>query len=194
MLQPVRTVAPATAPVSLAEAKAHMAVEHDDHDDLIDGLIAGAVDHLDGWRGILGLALVTQTWRQDFGKFASALQLPVRPVQSIAGVTYYDGDNAEQTLATSVYELRTDDTRGPYIALQPGEAWPATYSRTDAVSVTFVAGYGGAADVPAAIRVAIMMMVSHWYASREAVVVGTGATTLPLGAEMLLAQYWRPRV
>lgn len=33
---------------------------------------------------------------------------------------------------------------------------------------------------------AVVLLVSHWYANREAVVTGTIATTVPLGVERLL--------
>ncbi|MFC4625432.1 head-tail connector protein, partial [Daeguia caeni] len=147
MLTPVRIVAPANMPVSLSEAKAHLRVDHDDQDDLIIAQIRAATAWLDGWSGILGRALVTQTWRQDFVGFADHLPLPLAPVTAIDSVSYFDGDNVQQTLDTGVYDLFAD-ARGAYVTRRSGQSWPATFRRADAVSIIFTAGYGAAADVP----------------------------------------------
>lgn len=189
MLAPVRTVAPLVTPVSVAEAKAHLRVVGSTDDTLIGALIAAATDHLDGWSGILGRALVTQTWRQDFGRFCDAMRLPLGPAASVTSVTYYDGDNVSRTLAETVYELVTD-ARGPFVGLKPDQSWPSTYGRRNAVSVTYVAGTA-AADVPAAIKAAIMLMVGNLYENREANVVGTIVSALPLGVDRLLGPYLR---
>lgn len=188
MLAPVRTSAASETPVSLAEAKAHLRVDHTDDNTLITALINAATDHLDGWSGVLGRALVTQTWRQDFGSFTGKLRLPLKPVASVSGVTYYDTDNAQQTLATSVYELLTDDA-GPYLALKVDQTWPGTESRAAAVSVTFVAGVA-AADVPAAIKAAMLLMIGHLYENREAVAEGSFAV-MPMAVDALIAPYRR---
>lgn len=185
MLAPVRTAAPATTPVTLAEAKAHLRVDHSDDDTLITGLIAAATDHLDGWTGILGRAVITQTWRQDYAGFGCTLRLPLHPVASVSGVTYYDADNAQQTLATSVYELLTD-AGGPYISLKADQSWPGTKSRTGAVSVTFVAGE---ATAPPAIKAAILITVAHLYDNRGS--EGPEAMSLPPAAGALIKPYRR---
>ena len=187
MLAPVRTVAPASEPVELEEAKLHCRVDHDEDDTLIASLISAATAHLDGWTGILGRCLITQTWRQDFGCFAGKLRLRLHPVAAITGVTYYDADNAQQTLATSVYELLTDEA-GDYVALKADQDWPGTYSRAAAVSVTFVAGE---ATVPAAIKAAALLLIGHWYANREAVNVGNVTSELPMAVDALLRPYRR---
>jgi len=188
MLAPVRTAAPSEKPVTLAEAKAQCRVDHSDEDTKIAAFIAAATGHLDGYTGILGRALVTQTWRQDFSAFASKLRLPLKPVASITSVTYYDGDNAQQTLSSSVYELLTD-AAGPYLALKPDQDWPGTYDRAAAVSVTFVAG-AAVADVPEEIKQAILLMVGHWYENREAVTEAK-MSDLPLAVDALLRPYRR---
>lgn len=162
MLAPVRTLAPANMPVSLAEAKAHLRVDHDDQDDLISAQIRAATAWLDGWSGILGRALITQTWRQDFAGFADRLTLPVSPVIAIVSVSYCDVGNVVQTLDAGVYDLFTD-TRGAYLTLRPGQSWPATFRRADAVSITFTAGYGAAADVPEPIRQAILLILQRLF-------------------------------
>ena len=162
MPAPVRTLAPANMPVSLAEAKAHLRVDHDDQDDLITAQIKAATVWLDGYAGILGRALITQTWRQDFAGFADRLPLPVSPVISVVGVSYFDAGNVQQTLDAGVYDLLAD-ARGAYITLRPGQSWPATFRRADAVSVTFTAGYGAAADVPEPIRQAILLIVQRLF-------------------------------
>ena len=43
---------------------------------------------------------------------------------------------------------------------------------------------------PAPVLQAVRLMVAHYYANREAVVIGSAATELPLGAERMLAP-WR---
>lgn len=162
MLTPVRTIAPADAPVSLAEAKAHLRVDHDDQDDLITAQIKAATAYLDGYAGILGRALVTQTWRQDFATFADRLPLPVSPVIAIVSVSYFDAGNVQQVVDPGNYALHAD-RRGVHVALQTGNAWPRTFGCVDAVSVTFSAGYGAAADVPEPIRQAILLIVQRLF-------------------------------
>jgi hypothetical protein len=50
--------------------------------------------------------------------------------------------------------------------------------------VRYRAGYAG--DIPSGIRVAILLMIGHWYANREAVVVGTITSELPMAVDRLL--------
>lgn len=196
MLAPVRVSAPAAMPVSLNEAKAHLRVmERDGNGDalpfeddaLIEAYIAAAVDHLDGWTGILGRALVTQSWRQDFSGFG-CLRLPLGPVESITKIEHFDSDNVVRPVDPAAYILHTD-ARGSYVDLAPGQSWPSVYSRPDAVSVTYVAGVE-ATDVPPAIKAAILLFVGHLYANREAV-GETVMAELPLGFHALVAPYRR---
>lgn len=167
MLAPVRTLAPANMPVSLAEAKAHLRVEHDDQDDLITAQIRAATAWLDGYAGILGRALVTQTWRQDFVGFADYLALPISPVIAIVSIGYFDVGNVQQMLDPGLYDLFAD-ARGAHVVLRPGQSWPASFRRADAVSVTFTAGYGAAADVPEPICQAILLIVQRLFDGADA--------------------------
>lgn len=191
MLRPVLVTPPATTPVSLVEAKAHCRVEGADSDAVLTAMIAAAVEHLDGWAGILGRALVTQTWRQDFRIFGSRMRLPVGPVASLSGVKHFDASNIEQTIDPSVYVMATDAT-GSYVELAAGKSWPATYDRSDAVRVTYVAG-SDAADVPASIKAAILLLVGAWFENREETAIGVSVAPLPrsVGVNALLAPYRR---
>lgn len=190
MLRPVLISAPATTPVTLAEAKANSRVDSTDEDALITALIEAATAHIDGWAGILGRCVVTQTWRQDFPSFpaSTALRLAIDPAQSVV-VKYSDDDDEEQTFSSASYSLHTDSI-GPYICLGTNVSWPSTYDREDAVRIEVTAGYGAAADVPAAIKQAVLMMVSHWFEHREAVSDGD-MREVPMAVTTLLAPYRR---
>lgn len=161
MLSPVLITPPATQPVTLADAKAHLSVDHTDHDARITALIEAATADLDGYTGTLGRAIVTQTWREDFPAFRARIPLSLPPVASITGITYFDGANVSQTLASSVYGFFKDDA-GPFVGLKPDQVWPGTKSRRDAVSVTYVAGVADTA-VPAPIKQAILLEVEILY-------------------------------
>lgn len=188
MLAPVLVTPPVELPVTLAEAKLHMQVDFADHDTLIDGFLRTATQYMDGWTGILGRALVTQTWRQDFPCYREASRLALKPVASISGIKYLDASNVEQTLPDTVYRV-LEDTIGPYVALKPDQTWPSTYLRADAVSVTYVAG-STVDQVPRPIKTAIVMLAAHYYERRETA-SPDALTEIPFGVNVLLAPFRR---
>jgi uncharacterized phiE125 gp8 family phage protein len=188
-LKPRRTVAPAEPLLTLAEVKAHLRVDHDDEDNLISSLIAAATDHLDGRAGVLGRALVTQTWVQEWSGFPACrrIRLPLPDVQSVT-ITYIDDDGAEQTFAASGYHV-THDSRSGLVILDDDASWPSTTDRPDAVTITMVAGFGDPDAVPRAIRTAATILVSTWYRNRDAVVTGTIAAAMPISVDRLIQPY-----
>lgn len=153
--------APAGEVVSSAEAKAHLRVDNIDDDALIIAYLTAARAHLDGRDGILGRALLTQTWELVLDAFpVAAISLPLPPLQSITSIKYQDSSNVEQTLDASDYVV--DATSEP-ARVHPVNAWPSTYVTPNAVTVRFVAGYGNASAVPEPIKTAIKLKVQALY-------------------------------
>lgn len=136
MNRPVLVTPPAIMPVSLIEAKAHLDVDFDDKDMVIEDLVRTATEHLDGWEGIMGQCLVEQEWRQDFDAFRACLPLALGPVISISSVTV-SGD----TLDPSTYSIKTDAGGRSRVEFSGVAA-------SGAVSVTYKAGYATIPEVP----------------------------------------------
>lgn len=160
-IAPVRTVAPTAAPVTLAEAKAHLRVTDSNEDDLIAALIDAAVSQLDGWNGILGRCIVSQTWRQDMADFPETFRLPFPDVQSVV-IAYSDTANAAQTYSSANYHLVNAPGAG-HILLDATASWPSVYDKPNAVRVTMVCGF---ATVPPALKHAILLHVGAMYENR----------------------------
>ena len=164
----VLVTAPAVEPISLSEAKEHLRVDGSDEDTLISGLISAAVSHVDA-DGVLGRAMISQTWAYWTRSSPGVVTLPMSPFQSLTSVEYYDADNALQSATASDFETRL---AGDRVTLRPksGKVWPPAYTREDAIKITYVAGFGAAAtDVPQSIRQALLLLIGHWYESRTAV-------------------------
>lgn len=187
MLAPVRTVAPAEMPVTLDQAKAQCRVDGDDEDALISALVAAAVDHLDGWSGVLGRALVTQTWRQEFDRFSPIMRLPLL-ARTISTIKWRDAAGDETALADGAYSVFVD-ARGSYVRAEDEFVAPAGVTGPAGVSVEFVAGTP-ASDVPPAIKAAILLLVGHWYVNREAASDGP-LTAVPMAVDALIAPFRR---
>ncbi|QPC87412.1 hypothetical protein GA830_12165 [Mesorhizobium sp. NBSH29] len=180
MHRPVLVTAPASMPVTLDEAKAQLRVDSADDSTLIEGMIQAATDHLDGWTGILGRCLVEQTWKQDFDGFSSCLPLPLGPVMSVTSVEYTDTNGAPATVDPGAYSVKTDAGGQSRIEFKG-------VSVSGPVSVTYIAGYE---SVPPALKTAILLLVGHWYAHREAV-TGDSAIVLPMAVDALIAPFRR---
>ena len=187
MYRPVLVTAPTTTPVTLTEAKAQLDVSYTDKDDLITGLIASATAHLDGWTGILGRCLITQTWRQDFDRFNRCMRLPLFPIASITSVKYDDTDAAEQTISASNYSLLCDDL-GYYVEFKNTYSFAAISTVRPAIRVAYVAGEAAA---PNAVKQAMLLLIRHWFDNPTAVNIGTIVSPMPMAVDALLAPYRR---
>lgn len=184
MFRPALVTGPVADFISLAEAKAHCRVDHDDEDSYLYALISAATSYLDGYSGVLGRALLPQTWRQDFEDFGDVMRLPVGPVQSVTSISYQDSGGADQALPSTEYVLLEDDF-GDYVTLAANKSWPAVGSRADAVKITYLAG---SASVPMAIKQAALLLVGHWYSNREAVSAAS-MTETPMAVDALVAPF-----
>ena len=190
MFAPKLVTAPATVPVTLEEAKLHLNVTHTEEDSLITALVLAATQHLDGYTGILGRCLITQTWEQEFKGLSArhnALRLQLAPANSVTSFMYTDISGAAQTLAASGFELLVDDL-GPYLNVIE---IPATDSGR--IKVTYTAGYGDAAAVPEALKAAIRLHTGSLYEMREREVVGASLSESMIYCD-LIAPYRRWQV
>lgn len=185
--------APAREPIDLATAKIHLRVDTEDENALVDGLIRSAREYVES---ATGRALLTQTWDLKLDGFpCEGLELPKAPVSAVSSITYLDTNGASQTWSSANY--LTDLPAGPKASkarITPayGVVPPSTYDVMNAVTIRFVCGYGSSGDrVPGPLRQAMLLLIGHWYQSREAVVVGVGigGVTVPLTVEQLLWPY-----
>jgi uncharacterized phiE125 gp8 family phage protein len=165
MARPVLFTAPAVEPVTAVEAKAHLRIDSDVDDVMIGTLIVAARKTVED---LTGRALITQTWRQSWDyRFPCDFRLPKGSLQSVASLTYVDNDGATQTLGSGAYQVDADSEPGRVIPAY-GTSWPTTRSQPVAVTITWSCGYGSAGtDIPEPIRQTILMLVAHWYDSRQ---------------------------
>jgi len=144
------SVAPTARPISAADLATELSIDSAD-DDKLEALIDEATRHLE-WA--CGRALCTQTIQEAYDRLpqdnlARPLRLHRGPVQSVTSITYTDTAGSSQTWASTNYtaDLASDPAR---IGLDPDGTLPTVETNDLAVfTVTYVAGYGGAADVPA---------------------------------------------
>ena len=182
--------APAATPITLAEVKEQLRIEHSDDDALITRLIAVAVAYTDA-QAALGHAMITQKWAQWLGANPSqSVELALGPVQSVTAVKYYDTANTLQTDTLSNYEIvGTEFAKS--IGPKAGFNWPTTYDRPDAIRIEYEIGYGDAAsDVPQTIRHALMLLVGHWYDNREQSGMDE-LSNIPFGFDALIGMHRR---
>lgn len=175
---------PAVEPVSLAEAKAHVRLDHDAEDDLVAALIPAA-------RGLVEhrtrRALIDQGWRIALDRWPrrTPVRLSPGPVTSVDAVTVFDGDGTPHVLAAD--ETTVDLAGG---RLLPGPTARRPGRSLNGVEIDFSCGYGETADaVPEPLRQAILLLVGHWFEVREAASLAIVASPVALGFEALVAPF-----
>jgi len=176
-----RVSAVGTPLVLLADAKAHLRVTGAGEDMLIEALLASACDFIGEYSGRV---LASETWKIMDRGFSGEVKLPKSPAIAITEIGYFD--TAGTALTANLADFSTvlgDDAA--YVSPKSGKSWPSGDSaRLDGVSITFTAGY---TTLPAALRMAVLLMVGHYYVNREA--VGAAQSELPLAVESLVASY-----
>ncbi len=184
-------------PVTLAQAKAQLNVDHDDDNDLIELLISVTREHLDGEAGLLQRALVTQTWDLYLDAFPCGdIRIPLPPLQSVTSVKYDDENGDEQTVDAENYSVDTVNEPG-WLRRNHSWSWPTTYCAANAVRVRFIAGYPPSTDSPPDLLANfpkplmqwMLLQIGTFYRQRETLVIGSSVAHLPWLAESLIQRY-----
>lgn len=156
MTIPVRTTPPQGPVVSTADLRAHLRVDGTDEDELIAALEKSAVAMLDGYRGRLGRCILEQQWSVTFGE-AGTFRLPL----------------------PDVFEVVAENPSGdPVVATLAQDAIGSVVTITAPAMVTMTAKLPE--DALDTVRIAVKMLVGHWFENREAVTSGASDTALPL--------------
>ncbi len=186
-------------PVSAAEFKAHSRITATDEDDDIALKLTAARVWVENE---LGRALITSRWELHLASWPtkSYIELPLGNLQSVQSVVYTDSDGVDHTMPATDYKITRyytsgeSDVKGGRLHLGYDKSWPSeTLDVGEPIVVTFTCGWATAADVPATIKAAIMLLAGHWYEHREAVVIGENVTieskAMELALDALLAPY-----
>lgn len=159
----VLIVTPPEPLVTVAAAKDHLKVDDDEQDALIEGIIAAVSTHLDGPQGILGRAIGLQELQARFDAFEplAEVSLPCSPIVALTAIEWLGADRQTRTGDLADVELIGHDVLPVRSA-----PWNGLYVGREALRVTYRAGYD---EVPAAIRVAALMMVDDLFRNRGSV-------------------------
>jgi uncharacterized phiE125 gp8 family phage protein len=178
---------PAVEPITLAEAKQFLRVEHDDDDDVVAALIAGSRIHVETQTR---RALITQSWRltRDVWPEAGCVALLPVPVRTLDAIRVYKSDGT--TLALDLAGFALDKSDAP-ARLSPVHGVPPAPERPAAgIEIDITCGYGGAGTtVPEPLRHAIRLLVAHWYENRGVVAASGEIALLPQSVAALIAPY-----
>ena len=211
----VRATEPASNPVTLAEAKTHIRIDNSDDDALVGTLITAATRwaedycdrtfchtqwtmRLDSFYGAVG-SPVQFGLRADGNNIEGRqgtvpnldVELP-RPPMVQAGtatavtVTYTPSAGAS-TVTLDATEYRVDRQATPGVC-RPlyGRTWPTHLVDQNSTTVTWWAGYSAdGTSVPAPVKSAILMLVSHLWSNRDAA-AETALTEVPFGVKAML--------
>lgn len=182
---------PAEEPVALEAVKLHLRVDGDDEDDLISALITSSREHVEKYCGI---ALITQTVQLTIDAFIPVIRLPRSPVADVTRISYVNGVGEDVTVEAEDNTLWRFSQASMQAVISPffGSSWPCTANVPGAVQIQYTAGYGAATSVPQAIKQALLLLVGHWYKTREA--AGEQLSEPPFAVSALLAPYVVPVV
>lgn len=199
------TALPQDEPVTLAEAKTHLRIDHNDEDAQIQQWIKAAREYAEAH---CSRRFVTQTvtvkldgWPNEtndygfLGGYGPILLSGFGPDElSTTGadtvITYYDANGVQQTLSSTLYQ--TDYSNNPpIIAPIPNGVWPQTQiGKLKPISISVKAGTSQSL-VPAVIKEAILLTLTYWDENRGGEAAEDPmAHGLPAGARRLLSMKW----
>jgi uncharacterized phiE125 gp8 family phage protein len=180
----ILTDPPATEPLSLADAKAHLRLSHTDDDTYIANLIIAARRQIEQRTG---LCMILQNWSVYYDRWPvnDSVRIPLDPVLAINDIKIYGDDDAFAIIDSAHYFI--DRAAWPVrIVLRHGRSTPQPGRSANGIEINLTAGFGAtAASVPQDVKQAILLTVAAWFGNRGDEQGGS----LPLMALGLIAPY-----
>jgi uncharacterized phiE125 gp8 family phage protein len=178
--------APGSEPVSTADIKAQLRIDHTNEDTYLDSLVSAARENIEN---IVKRKFIQQTITLTCDDFpAGNWELPFPPIVAVTQVAYRDSAGDSQTLTVPTLRNANNPNMSQVLE-EPSTGWPAVDDEAGAVTLTITAGYGTTAtNVPGGIRLAIKQLAAHWYNYREAA-SEEAPEMIPMHIESLLTQH-----
>lgn len=174
---------PASEPLSVADAKSYLRVEHDDDDAIIAALIASARHHVEA---LTRTGLLTQTWRLTLDGWPESGRIKPKlgPLRSLVAARVYNESGTAISLDLDRFVI--DETAGVIAA--PG--WSLPGRAVGGIELDLEIGYGATpADVPQVLLQSIRMLVAHWYDNRGLVSIGQSVAMMPPSVNAMIASH-----
>lgn len=185
-----RTTAPSAEPVTLADAKQHLKLDHDSEDDLIEGLIRAAREEVEA---STGLALIDQSWRLTLDRIpvTKVVRIACHPIKEILSVTAFGADGEGALVDPATYMLDRH--------ARPARLWfsqrPEARRQMNGIEIDLTVGFGEAGpDVPDTLRRAVLVLVAHWFEFRAALGAESQPVSFPTGYDRMIAPWRRGRL
>ena len=187
-------VGPLVEPVTVADVKEYARIDSADEDSLIADLIVEAREKAEEWTR---RAFITQErilWFDETPCW-DYIKIP-RPILQTTDlvITSYAEDDTPSVFAATNYHIATQRMIGR-VTLKNGSSWPTDIRSSDGMSIEYKCGYGDtAADVPGAIKRAIIRICLDLLNNRTDVTCTSTGKKPPLNAMSMLTCYRVPKV
>jgi len=178
---------PALEPVSLADAKHFLRVEHDDDDALIADLIVAARMQIEMQTR---RALIDQAWRLTRDVWPRSGRLPILPVplKAVTAIRVFDADGTAHALDPEDFDI--DFSSAPAVLGFARGAARAPGKLIAGIEVDIAVGYGDAPnEAPEPLRQAIRVLTVHWYEHRGVMAASSEMRSIPESAAALIAPF-----
>jgi uncharacterized phiE125 gp8 family phage protein len=158
------TTPPSTEPISNSDVKLYARIDGSSENNLIDSFIEAVRNATEKF---LGRALITQTLTLSLNQWPqSPIELPRPPLVSVTEVRTIAEDDTQTTYDPDDYYTRSKIEPGELVIKLNKTAPINTDRYFGGYEIEFVAGYGGADDVPHAIKIGMIMWVADIYENR----------------------------
>jgi uncharacterized phiE125 gp8 family phage protein len=184
---PIFIEGPAVEPISLSEMKEYLRIDDDAQDELVAGLIKAARLMVEATSRRI---LIEQQWRVALDRWPKdgRVMLPVSPVMAVDGIKVFGVSGEEIEIPETSFAF---DGMGDPPSFTVTDA-PAPGKARNGITIDLRAGYGAAPDaVPATLKLAIKILVAHWFENRGDVV---GEQIIPPEAMALVVPFQRARL
>ncbi|MCK5518882.1 MAG: phage head-tail connector protein [Alphaproteobacteria bacterium] len=198
------TTPPASEPLTLAEIKTFLRIDHSNDDAIVTDLISSARQICES---VTGRSLITRSYSLflDFWPDASitewwdgvregadvvgkirVLSLPKPPLLSVTLIKVYAADNTYAEFPSVSYYVDTAGIPGRVVLTQ-GASPPTPGRAANGIEIQFTAGYGATVqNVPALLRQGMKQVIAHLYEHRGD---STDQALFASGADVIFQSY-----